>query len=161
MLVHRYKIAVFTKQKYRVVHVKTSKRSRFSKYYVMEIKYHNLQTQWRLKILVSQFWKRTYKIRCHNIWKSDPAVFIWHNQSKVNRLLCTHIDDFLFGGTKLFLNKVINPIKRVLTIGSEHCAALKYLGLIISQSNSEIIIDQVNYITSVDFFTKSNDRKDQ
>ena len=95
------------------------------------------------------------------MWKSDPAVFIWHNQSKVNGLLCTHIDDFPFGGTKLFLNKVVDPIKRVLTIGSEHCAAFKYLGLIISQSNSEIIIDQVNYIISVDFFTKSNDRKDQ
>ena len=36
------------------------------------------------------------------VCKSDPPVFIWHNQSKVNRLLCTHVDDFLFGGTQLF-----------------------------------------------------------
>ena len=31
------------------------KRSRLRRYYVMEIKYHYLRTQWRLKILVSQF----------------------------------------------------------------------------------------------------------
>ena len=80
------------------------------------------------------------------VCKSDPTVFIWHNQSKVNRLVCTHVDNFLFGGTELFLNKVINPIKLIFTIGSEHCAAFKYLGLSIGQSNSGIIIDQVNYI---------------
>ena len=94
------------------------------------------------------------------VCKSDSAVFIWHNQSKVNGLLCAHIDDFLFGGTKIFLSKVINLIKRVFTIGSEqHWAAFKYLGLNISQSNSEIIIYQINYIKSVDYSAISNDKK--
>ena len=36
------------------------------------------------------------------VCKSDPAVFIWYNQPKVNGLLCTHVDEFLFGGTELF-----------------------------------------------------------
>ena len=36
---------------------------------------------------------------------------------------------------------------------------IKYLGLNISQSNSEIIKDQVNYIKSVDYIAISNDRK--
>ena len=58
-------------------------------------------------------------------------------------------------GTELFLNKVINPITSVFTIGSEHCAAFKYLSLNISQPNLGIIIDQVNYITI------SNNRKNQ
>ena len=89
------------------------------------------------------------------VCKSGSAVFIWHNQSKVNGLLCTHVDDFLFGGIKIF----INLIKRVFTIGSEqHCAAFKYLGLNISQSNSEIIIDQINYIKSVDYSAISNNK---
>ena len=93
------------------------------------------------------------------VCKSDPAIFIWHSQSKVNE--CTHVDDFSFGGTEPFLNKFINPIKRVFTIGSEHCAAFKYLGLNISQSNLEIITDQVNYIKSVDYIAISNDSKTQ
>ena len=46
-------------------------------------------------------------------------------------------------------------------MGSEHCAAFKYLGLHISQSNLEIIIDQVKYIKSVDYTAISNDRKKQ
>ena len=53
------------------------------------------------------------------------------------------------GELNFFLNKAINPIKRVFTIGPEHCAAFKYLGLNISQSNSTIIIDQVNYINYI------------
>ena len=95
------------------------------------------------------------------ICKSDPTVFIWHNQSKVNRFLCTHVDDFLSGGAELFLNKVINPIKHIFTIGSEHCAAFKYLHLNISQSNLEIIVDQIKYIKSVDYIAVSNDRNNQ
>ena len=93
--------------------------------------------------------------------KSDLAVFICHTQSKINGLLCTHLDGFLFGGAELFLNKVFNPIKCVFTIGSEHCTAFNYLGLNISQSNLEIMIDQVNYIKSVDNIAISNDRKNR
>ena len=93
------------------------------------------------------------------VCKSDPALFIWYYQSKVNDLLCTHVDDFLVGGTEFFLNKVINTIKRVFTIGSEHRAGFKYLVLNISRSNSEIIIDQVNYMKSVDHIIISNDKK--
>ena len=36
------------------------------------------------------------------VCKSDPAVFIWHIQSKLNGLLCTHVDDFVFGETGIF-----------------------------------------------------------
>ena len=56
---------------------------------------------------------------------------------------------------------VFTTIKRVFTIGLEHCAAFKYLGLTINQYNSEIIIDQVIYIKSVDYISISNDRKNQ
>ena len=93
--------------------------------------------------------------------KYDPVIFIWYNQSKVNELLCTLVDDFLFGETELFLNKVINPIKHVFTIESEHFAAFMYLGLNTSQCHSEIAMDQVNYIKSVDYIAISNDRKNR
>ena len=63
------------------------------------------------------------------------------------------------GKLNFFLSKVIDPIKRVFTIGSEHCAAFKYLGLNISQPNSEIIRDQVNHKKSIDYIAISNDRK--
>ena len=65
------------------------------------------------------------------------------------------------GELNFFFNKVINPIKRVFTIGSEHCAAFMYLSPNISQSNSEITIDQINYIKSIDYIAISNNRKNQ
>ena len=43
--------------------------------------------------------------------------------------------------------------------GSEHCAVFKFLCLNISQSNSEIKIDQINYIKSVDYIAMLDDRK--
>ena len=55
------------------------------------------------------------------VCKSVPAVFIWHNQPKVNGLLHTQVNVFLFVGTELFLNKVINPINCVFKIELELC----------------------------------------
>ena len=66
---------------------------------------------------------------------------------------------FPLWGTELFKNKVINPIKCVFTIVSEDWAAFKYSSLNISRSNLEIIIDQVDYIKSVDYIAISNVRK--
>ena len=72
------------------------------------------------------------------------VVFAWHNQLKVYWLFCTHVDDFLFGGTGLFVSKIINPNKLASSIGSEQCDAFKYLGRNISQYNLDTIMDQVN-----------------
>ena len=30
--------------------------------------------------------------------KLDPSVFIWHYKNKLGGVMCTHVDDFLFGG---------------------------------------------------------------
>ena len=149
MMVHRYKISVFTKKKYRVVYVKPPKEADCQD-----------TTLWKLNTTIYGLYETSkswyFNVKKELIWlvaivcKSDPAVFIWHNQSKVIGLLCTNVDDFLFRGTELFKNKFINPIKRVFTNGSEHCAAFKYFGLNISQPISEIIIDQVNYVKSAD-----------
>ena len=62
-------------------------------------------------------------------------------------------------GNETFFSKVINLVKHVFTMGLKHCAAFKHLGLNISQSNFEIILDQVNYINTVDVNAISNDRK--
>ena len=159
MLVHRYKTAFLQNKNIdRVVYVKPPKEADCQD-----------NTLWKLNVTIyalsdaSRYWYLNIKKELiglgATVCKSDPAVFIWYNQSKVNGLLCTHVDDFLFGRTELILNKVINPIKYVFTIGSEHCAAFKYLGLNISQPNSEIMINQVNYIKSVDYIAILNDRK--
>ena len=76
------------------------------------------------------------------VFQSYPSVFVLI--VKLNKLLCTQNDDFLFGGIQLFLNNVIAPIKCTVTIGAQHCAAFRYLGLKINQPSTEIILDQID-----------------
>ena len=93
--------------------------------------------------------------------QSDPSVFVWHSNAKLNGILCTHVDDFLFGGTQIFLENIIAPLKKIFTIGEEHCKAFKHLGLNINQCNTEIILDQNEYIDSLDYINISKNRKQQ
>ena len=119
------------KNKDRVAYVKPSKEAHCQD-----------TTLWKLNTTIyrlndaSRSWYLNVKIELIGlhaiVCKSEPAVFIWHNQSKINGLLCTNVNDFLIGGTAIFLDKIINPIERAFTIGSEHYAAFKYLGVNIS-----------------------------
>lgn len=88
--------------------------------------------------------------------QSDPAVFSWHFNAKLSGILCTHVDDFLFGGNEHFINNVIKPLKSTFTIGSEFCTAFKYLGLNINQLDKEIVLNQNDYIKSIDFIDIDN-----
>ena len=56
-------------------------------------------------VLVFEFEERASRIKC-NSKPTDSSVFLWSNKSKLNGLLCMHIDDFLLGGTQLFLSNI-------------------------------------------------------
>ena len=88
--------------------------------------------------------------------QSDPAVFSWHFNAKLSGILCTHVDDFLLRGNEHFINNVIKPLKSAFTIGSEFCTAFKYLGLNINQLDKEIVLNQNDYIKSIDFIDIDN-----
>ena len=93
------------------------------------------------------------------VCRSDPSVFVWHSDSELIGILCTHVDDFLFVGTQFFIENIIAPLKQTFTIGTECCTAFKYLGLNITQSSKEIVLDQVDYINSLEYIKISNTRK--
>ena len=57
-------------------------------------------------------------------------------------MLCTHEDDLLFGGTN-----IIAPI------------SFKYLGLKVSQTSTEIFLDQIDYIDSLGHIYTPSDWK--
>ena len=50
--------------------------------------------------------------------KYDSAVFTWHIHNKYSSILCTYIDDFLFGGNEFFINNVNKPLKSTFIIES-------------------------------------------
>ena len=128
-----------------------------------------LDKLWKLNTTIyglndaSRSWYLSVKNKLINLGtklcKSDPAVFTWHFNGKFSGILCTHVDDFLFGGNEHFINKVINPLKSIFTIGSEFCTAFKYLGLNITQLEKEIALNQNDYINTIDFIKIDNDRK--
>ena len=43
--------------------------------------------------------------------KFDDAMFYWHNNGKLEGILSCHDDDFVWGGTINFINKVADVLK--------------------------------------------------
>ena len=46
--------------------------------------------------------------------------------------------DYLFGGSQLFINKIIESLGQAFTIGTHYSKAFKYFGLNLIQANNEI-----------------------
>ena len=49
--------------------------------------------------------------------------------------LVTHIDDFLRGGSHVFVESVIKPLRKIFEIGSVNKKAFRYLGLDLKQDD--------------------------
>ena len=48
----------------------------------------------------------------------DHALFCWHEDGILQGIIASHVDDFIFGGSKKFISKVINPFKEVFSYWS-------------------------------------------
>ena len=85
--------------------------------------------------------------------KYDPAFFYWHHNQELHGIICTHVDDSLFGGTDEFMSNVINLIKEKFVIGSECHTAFKYIGLSVNHlSDHSIVVYQerdIDYIQEI------------
>ena len=62
-------------------------------------------------------------------------------------VMCTNLDDVLFGGSQLFIKNIIGPLGQTFTIGTHYLKALKYLGLNLNQVEKEICTDQTDIVT--------------
>ena len=95
------------------------------------------------------------KVKC---CKSAPTLFVSHENNKLQGIICTHVDDFIFGRDKLF-NEQIRNIKKI-TIGIESEITFVYLGLNIQQyQNYSISVDQISYNNNVEYVEMDAKRK--
>ena len=62
----------------------------------------------------------------------DHALFFWHEDGILQRIIASHVDDFIFGGSKVFISEVINPLKEIFCTSHEEAIMFKYTGLHIS-----------------------------
>ena len=56
-------------------------------------------------------------------------LFADHQNEKLKGIMCTHIDDFLFGGAKRFIELVAWRIRTTFIAGTKKDAKFTYLGL--------------------------------
>ena len=96
------------------------------------------------------FTVRTFllKLGCVQL-KVDPAGFYWYNEGMLSGVLLMHVDDFIWGGSEVFKNKIVESVKCKFEIGNEACSAFKYLGLDVTQSNEGITLQQKTYMNSL------------
>ena len=76
------------------------------------------------------------KLGCVQL-KADPAGFYWYNEGILSGVLM-HFDDFIWGGTHAFENKVVTKIRSEYQVGQQRSGAFKYIGLQVTQDHDGI-----------------------
>ena len=78
--------------------------------------------------------------------KFDEVLFILRDKGELPGLIGCHVDDFIYGGSVLINQQVIDKIKEKFEISQEDDCMFKYVGQKMKQTHSEISIDQQQYI---------------
>ena len=88
--------------------------------------------------------------------KYDEALYTWYVEGKLHGVISTHVDDFCWGGTKLFMVSIMDKIRKKYKIGVERKNNFKYLGLNVSQKNNVIQLDLKSYLDSLEMIPDAN-----
>ena len=46
----------------------------------------------------------------------EPNIFFWKIENKLSGILCSHVDDFCYGGTEAFLGGTIGELRNKLKV---------------------------------------------
>ena len=93
----------------------------------------------------------------------EPAMFMLKKGGVLEGIICIHVDDFCWGGTKLFEEHVISRLEEDFLVGATDSGQFKYVGIHINQGSDGISLDQGSYIKSlqqVEMSQKKCQRKD-
>jgi len=114
---------------------------------------------WRLKKTVyglcdaARAWylrvKDELKLLSIEICSVDKSLFFWRRNGKIEGIICIYVDDFLYAGTQLFCNMVIEKLKEKFLIGSAEAINFTYVGLRIKSYKDGMTIDQNQYIAGL------------
>ena len=79
----------------------------------------------------------------------DNSLFVWYNEGRLEGIICTYVDNFLWTGTKNFETNIIQGIRSKFLIGSSGSSMFKYVGLNVISKNDSIVVDQFHYSSSL------------
>ena len=63
--------------------------------------------------------------------------------------MCSHVDDFCFGGTDEFNGEIMGKLNTLLKVGEVEKRSFKYIGVKINQEKENIMLDQVDYAENI------------
>ena len=91
--------------------------------------------------------------------KFDDSLFYWWKNNRLEGVICCHVDDFYWGGTKDFEKYVIDVLRKTFKTSHEEYENFKYLGVFIQQKNDCIYLDQQKYIDDLEEVHINKDRR--
>ena len=94
--------------------------------------------------------KDELKLLSIEICSVDKSLFFWRRNGKIEGIICIYVDDFLYAGTQLFCNMVIEKLKEKFLIGSAEAINFTYVGLRVKSHKDGMTIDQNQYIAGLD-----------
>lgn len=86
--------------------------------------------------------------------KCNQSLFTWYSDGQFYIFISTHVDDFYWGGTKIFQVAVINKLRSKSVTKSEGWLKFCYIGLDMKQITDKLIVSQDEYVQS--FKQKAN-----
>ena len=90
--------------------------------------------------------------------KFDPAVCLYYGKKgALEGLTLTHVDDLLHGsGSNEFYENVMESLKEKFQFGVEEQDEFRYVGMHVKQLKDSIVINQDDYIASMDLPSPMN-----
>ena len=79
----------------------------------------------------------------------DPGLIMYRYRGTLYGLLVTHADDFLQGGSHVFVENAIIPSYKIFEIGSVNKKSFQYLDLDRKEGDRSIAIPRSNYVDSI------------
>ena len=84
-----------------------------------------------------------------SISQYDKAFFTWKSGKTLQGLIAMHVDDFIWCGTDQFENTIINSVRTTFKVSKESKKAFRYLGVDLRQNRGTLLLDQNNYVESI------------
>ena len=91
--------------------------------------------------------------------KYDHGLFMYQYRGTLHGVLVTHSNDFLRGGSHVFVANVIKSLYEVFEIRPVNKKTFRYLGLYF-KGGSSIVISHSNYVDSIESL-KLDGKKDE
>ena len=89
----------------------------------------------------------------------DKALYLWHCEETLVGIIISHVDDIMYGGTKVWIDRVIGGIEHAFKISRMDAGVFNYIGIDVCQRENDVIIDQTAYVNNITPISITKERK--